>query len=131
MFKDYYFWFSQPASNLNKFDNLFSYIFLALAVLGLVLWAGRFFSKHPVIKKLIGRFAVWSFSFGIIGLLWFAFRYENTPIFGKRFWVGLVFLVGMVWLGFILKYFLLRFFKDKKEHDDFQVKSKYMPAGKH
>ncbi|HEV8601236.1 MAG TPA: hypothetical protein VGQ87_01405 [Patescibacteria group bacterium] len=130
MLKDYYFWFSQPSSILNNYDQLFGYIFLGLAVLGLALWGLAWVVKHPTVKTLLNRLAAWTFSTGISGLVWFAFRYENTPIFGKRFWAGLAFLVGIIWLGFILKYFFFRYFKDKKEYDDFQLKSKYMPSAK-
>ncbi|OGE81877.1 MAG: hypothetical protein A3H72_00075 [Candidatus Doudnabacteria bacterium RIFCSPLOWO2_02_FULL_48_8] len=130
MITDYFFWFAQPSTYLDKWDFIFGYFFAALFVIGLVLLIAKRFTKHEIVKKLLGRFASEELSMGLIGLIWFGLRYENTPIFGKRLWAGLIVLVMLVWAFFVFKYLLLRFRAEKKEYDDFQMKSKYLPGKK-
>ena len=127
MLNDYFFWFSQPSSILNNYDKLFFYLFAGMFALGLVLWLTAWLTKHPVLKKLTNKFRRLLIWVGIIGLIWFGFRYENTPIFSKRIWAALVLVMGLVWLGFVLKYFISKFGDEKSEFDSNLIKSKYLP----
>jgi hypothetical protein len=128
---EYFFWFAQPSSVLNTYDWVFGYIFAGLTALGIIVWlANKFLARHPVIKKLMGRYATAVFWIGLVGLLWFGLRYEAVPIFSKRVFAGGIMAIGLIWLGFVKWYFVSKFFREKREHDYNQVKSRYMPGKK-
>lgn len=127
---DYHFWFSQPSAFLDKLDLWFGWLFAVLTVLGVFLYLLTWANKHPIVHKLMVKFSVWFFSIGLLGLLWFLFRYENTPIFGKRFWAPLVLGLGLVWAVFPIKYVVTGFLIEKREHDGTVLKNKYLLPSK-
>lgn len=127
MLTDYYFWFAQPSSILNQYDWAFSYLFLGMLVASFLFWLVKvFLINHPVVKNLTSRFVNMLLWTGILGAVWFAFRYQNIPIFGKRAAAGAVMLVFIVWLAFILKFVFTKFSSEKREYDFNVVKSKYI-----
>jgi hypothetical protein len=127
MLTDYYFWFAQPSTILNSYDKVVGYVFAGLVVLAVLIWIfRRLLIKHPVVKKLINREANAIFWTGLLGVIWFGFRYEAVPIFSKRLWAGLIIIMGLIWLGFIKWYWLKRFKREKQEYDYNQVKNKYI-----
>ncbi len=130
MLKETYFWFLQPSSALNNFDWIFIYIFAGMFAAGILFLLGLLFVKHQVYSQALKRWQKMFMYLGLSGLIWAGFRYENTPIFAKRFWVGLIFLIGLVWLFYILKYTIFKLSKDKAEYENALVKSKYMPKAK-
>jgi hypothetical protein len=131
MLTDKYFWLAQPSSILNNYDWITGYVFAGLVALGLITWLVRkFFTSHPVGKKLLNKWANAFFWTGIIGVIWFGFRFEAVPIFSKRIWAAGVILLGLIWVGFVLWYFFRRFFAEKREYDYNTVKNKYIPGQK-
>ncbi|HYE22484.1 MAG TPA: hypothetical protein VD998_02745 [Verrucomicrobiae bacterium] len=127
MFKDYHFWFSQPSSILSDFDYAAGYLMAGFILAGVILWLFSFVIKHVVVKQALSRFRSWLLVAGISGLIWFAFRYENTPIFAKRAWLVGIAAIFLIWLGYILKYMFFKFAAEKSEYDNNLLKSKYMP----
>lgn len=104
-----------------------AYIFSGLVVVAILLWLVRKYAvKHPIVKKLLGKFATLAFWVGLLGLIWFGFRFEAVPIFSKRYWSALVLVGGLVWLGFVKWYWLRHFSREKSEYDYNQLKSKYI-----
>jgi hypothetical protein len=130
MLTDYFFWFSQPSSILNNYDKGAFYFFAGCLALGIALWATYFFVRHPIVKQALSRVRKMFFWLGVMGVIWFGFRYENTPIFSKRFWPGLIVVIGLVWLFFIVKYFITRFSKEKSQYGNDLIKNKYIPQTK-
>lgn len=129
MFNDYYFWFSQPSTILNSFDLVLGYVFAGLVVLSVIAWLlKKFYFSHPVVRKLVGRFGNAMLWTGLIGLVWFGFRYEAVPIFSRRMWAALIVLSGVIWIGFIKWYMFSKFRKEKQDFDYASVKSKYIPG---
>src|SRR3989344_8891102 len=111
------FWFIQPSFTLNQFDLIFGYLFAGLLTLGIIVRIAKIFIGHRVSKKLLMKFFYPAFVIGLIGIFWFGLRFENTPIFAKRFWVGTVILGGIVWFGFFLKYALFKYLVEYKEFE--------------
>lgn len=130
MWKETYFWFIQPTSYLINYDRFFGYFFAGLTVAGLILWVLAWYGKHPVVKKILNRVKNLFITIGVIGLIWFGFRYENTPIFAKRMWPGILGIIGLIWFGFVARYLIFDFAKEKREHDAELLKSKYLPKSK-
>lgn len=127
MFADWNFWIKQPPTSLDRGDMLLIYIFAGLFLAGIVLWIFARFQKHLVNRKITSRLSHLTLSIGLTGAFWLAFRYENTPVFSLRFWAGLAFLIGIIWLAFILKFVLFDWRSEKREFEKEQIKSKYLP----
>jgi hypothetical protein len=129
-FTDYYFWFAQPTTILEQADKLLFYVFAGMLVLAIILLIGKKISKNPINKNLLNKLWNLTISTSITGLFWFWVRYENTQIFGRRYWAGLTLVVALIWLGFILKYLVFSFRTQKIEYDKEMVKSKYLPKAR-
>lgn len=127
---DYFFWFAQPSSSLNVWDRIFVYLFGLSLVAGLIVWVVNKFSSNKIVKKLFRRIVYLTISLGIAGVIWFGFRYENTPIFAKRFWVLVIIVLFAVWKLWILRYLIFDFSKEKHEFDQEQIKNKYLSENK-
>jgi hypothetical protein len=123
----YYFWSTQPALDLNKYDLFFGYLFVGLLALAILLQIIRRFLRHPIAKKLSAKFQNLALTISIFGLVWFGFRYESTPVMARRLWAGLILLCGIIWLLFILKYLVFDFWREKNQYEREQVKNKYLP----
>lgn len=130
MLTDKYFWFSQPSLILNTYDKVFFLVFCGLFVLSLVLWGVKAMTANPVTKKMLGHWRSFAITIGAVGMLWFVFRYENTPVFAKRTWAAVIMLAGLVWIGFLFKYMFTNYRREKSEYSANQLKSKYMPKGR-
>lgn len=127
MLKDYFFWFSQPSSSLNSIDTTFGNIFLVLLILALLTYIAKRFVAHQVYLKLMLKLARMFLTIGLLGLFWYGFRYENVPIFGRRYWAGMVLIAALIWFGYIVKYLIMRFRSERDEYDKYLLNSKYLP----
>jgi hypothetical protein len=126
---DYFFWFIQPPTNLIQLDRIFIYVFLGFLVLAFVVRiAARFAVSNPITKKVLLKFWGLMFTVGFSGLIWGVMRYENTPIFARRYWAGLSFAIGIIWLLFIVKYLIFNYQSQKQDYQREEVKNKYLPA---
>jgi hypothetical protein len=123
----YYFWFTQPSTTLSPADKTLIYIFFGMLAVSIVFLFASKFTKHLIYRKLFKKFWHLIFWIAIGGVVWSALRYENTPIFAERYWAGLNFVIGIVWLIFILKYLVFNFRGEKSEYDHELIRSKYLP----
>lgn len=129
--KDRLFWFAQPGFALNSYDNYFLWGFVVLSGLGILIrLLSKFVMSHPVRRKLADKFANSLWISGLVGLLWYALRYENTPYFANRYWVAVIILVLVVRWFFILKYLFTGYTMEKASYDRMQQNSKYISAKK-
>ena len=127
-FLGYYFWFGQPSIILNQSDKLFGYIFAGLTALAIILRILARFSANPINRKLLMKFWHLGLTVGLGGLIWYAFRYENSQVLGMRFWAGTNIVAGIIWLLFILKYLIFNYLGEKKKYEREKLKSKYLPG---
>lgn len=123
---DYYYWFSQPLTILQRSDQILGLFFAVCMVLAVIFFVVAKFIQNPINKKLVYKLANLSLTEGLIGLLWFGLRYENTPIFALRYWAGIIMLGGLVWLVFIFKYLAFNFRTELAEHNREQINKRYL-----
>lgn len=129
-FFDYNLWFTQPSIVLSQPDLYLGYFFAACLIISIVLKLSGRLTKNQIKTKLMNKFFYLLLTTGLSGLVWFGFRYENTPIFAMRAWAGGVLLVGLIWFLYILKYLFFHFFAELKEYDHELIKNKYIPGPK-
>jgi hypothetical protein len=128
---DRFFWFSQPSTILSSSDKVLIYIALGLLVFGILIRITILLARpNAVDKKLLLK--IWQFGFwiGLSGIIWGALRYEGTPIFAQRYWAGLNYIIGILWLTLILKYLLFKYRQEKLEYNRELMKSKYLPKSR-
>jgi hypothetical protein len=130
MWKQAYFWFSQPTSFLLKEDNILVWFFAFLLAAGLVLKIIQVFSKHQVTRNLWRKLSNPPLWIGILGLFWFLLRYELAPIFSARGWTLLLTLIFLIWFGFSIKYLIFNFKSQKQELDRELLNRRYIPGAK-
>lgn len=130
MWKETLFWFSQPGLNLTSYDTNFFWAAVVSTIIGLILKILVKISKHPVVKKLINKFSNPFLTMGLVGLLWFGVRYENTPMLANRYWAGLIGLIFLMWLAYVFKYWFRKYGIEKREYDKQELNSRYIPGPK-
>jgi hypothetical protein len=128
MIFDYYFWFIQPSTVLSNADNIFGYLSLGLMIVAIMSRLLVSFSKNEINRKLFRKIWHLCLTIGLTGLIWFGLRFENTPIFAERFWVGLNFIIGGIWALFVLKYLVFNYHSEKSEYNREQIKNRYLPG---
>lgn len=126
-FTDYYFWFAAPSLNITAEDKFFMWLFAAITLVGIAGIVALYFNLDRIRDQVIRKFKDLMLTVGLFGLVWFGIRYENTPIFGNRYWAALILLIGLVWLGFYLKFALVDYKKIKVEAERETLKKKYLP----
>jgi uncharacterized membrane protein (DUF485 family) len=124
---DINFWIRVPSLNLASEDLILGYLFAGLTLVAISCWITRMFIRHKVTKKLLNKIFTVLFTTGLIGLIWFGLRFEATPIFSTRYWAALIFLIGLIWFGFVAKYYILHYRRERSEYDDEALKKKYLP----
>ncbi|GEM_PF-1962843 len=127
---DYYFWLTQPSSFLARADYLFAYFFVGCLALGIILGFSKKALHNQITAKVIARFYHLLLTIGFCGLLWFGFRFENTPIFALRYWPAIILLIGLIWALFILKYLVFNYRSEVKMYKQELLKNKYLPSSK-
>lgn len=112
---------------LSRSDLLFFWVSLIFLAAALVL-------KLLVVKKekgnpcyyLFGRLFHLFLTIGLLVLLWVGARFENIVWLSTHIVVISLFLIGLVWLGFIGKYFIKDFSKQKRFWEEEKLKQKYL-----
>ena len=127
---DKFFWFSQPSSVLNTFDNIAGYAAVGLLAAAILLCLFRWFAKDKFFKQVISKYYHLTLTTSILGLIWFAFRHENAQMFSNRYWIGLIFVSFVIWLAFAVKYHVVDYRRQVSGLQNQQLKEKYLPKKK-
>lgn len=113
--------------NFELWDKIFFWAALASAVAGLILALVLFFKKFdPVNQKLLSRIKNLALTFGILGLVWAAFRYEHAIYLEWRLWYVILAAVCAVWKFRILGYLVRNYRADLKNLENLAIKQKYL-----
>ncbi len=124
------FWFDIDLATLHRSDYLILYIGAALALVGIGLSIYRIMVKNQFLKKVAGRIAQIFITIGLLEVLWFGLRYENTRGLGTKFTAALIFLVGLIWLYWPVKYIITRYKTDMAEAERKVMRDKYLNYNK-
>jgi len=113
--------------------NKSTFIMLAGFFVGFVVIATIFFllakknKKDYLLKKSYNNFAANFLTIGILGIIYAWFAYINVHAFSSRSFFILLMLVFLVWLGFILRFHLVKIPKVKKHREQKKDFEKYLP----
>jgi hypothetical protein len=102
---------------------IFCYVFYAISKLGekkLIVKRGFIMAKF---LAKVGNFLL---SLAVSFTFIFFFRYEAIPYLGGRFWVLIWVIVGIAWLVYLIRYYLVVIPMQKKDLGDKQRLKKYL-----
>lgn len=119
------YWFALIPGSLEQKGKIFflvlSFLFLLGAVITLI-----YRRRTKLFKRTLSR--LYSFFAGnlVVTLVFFFFRYEVVPFLSARFWLGIWFIIMIVWFYFIMK--STKGLSQKKEQFKLmKEKEKYIP----
>jgi len=116
-----------------ELSSLFEKYFLVVTIIAwLTYLVSKFFEKRlssrrdyikaRFLQKIATFCATMAATFSFI----FFFRYEAIPVLGGRFWVMIWGVVGIIWLGYLIKYYVVNITQQKMELEEKQRKDKYL-----
>ena len=119
--------FSALLPSLSRSDIIFFWLSVVFIAFGLI---AQFFALRSPIgsprKVLCSRLFNMFFWIGLLVLLWFGGRFENIPLISRHIVVLGFLMIGLVWFGFIFRFYFLRYRSAQKRWDQEQIKLKYI-----
>ncbi len=82
--------------------------------------------KNEFLKKVASRIATIFTTIGILEIVWYGLRYENTVFLGTKFVAATILLIGLVWLYFPLRYLVTRYKTDMADAERKVQREKYI-----
>jgi len=119
------YWFALIPGPLGQSGKIFFITLSLLLLLGAII-SLVYRRKTSLFKRTLSR--LYSFFAGnlIVALIFFFFRYEVVPFLSARFWLGIWFIIMVIWLYFIMKS-TKGLSQKKKEFKLKKEKEKYIP----
>lgn len=121
------YWFYQPFVAREWSLWVFVGGFLLLVVAGLVFKIVVYHKEDKTTRELLRRFGNFCFIMGFLGLLWMFFRQERVAFLAWRFWLLVWILIFVWWLSGIARYAIKRVPEIRKEQEERNRISKYLP----
>ncbi len=112
--------------NLRLSDKLFFWIAATLVLIAVAKFIYKMGVRDQLTKSLLIRWFWLCLTIGLLGLIWSAFRYEAVVSLSARIIVILIYLGGLVWAGYVIKYWCGTYRRLRKEQNEQQLKQKYM-----
>lgn len=119
------FLFELPLS-LTRADRALFVFFAAVLLVAITSYFLSRTVKNNVSARLARRFFGGGLGFAVVGAIWASMRYLSIPYLGTRFVASLILLSGLLWLGFVLKYVILKYGAEMRQWEHEQVKSRYL-----
>lgn len=111
---------------LDGTDTAFAIVAAVLIAVAIAIRVYMYFEKHIVRHQLLARLWYMCLTIGLLGAVWYGARYQLVGWFGTHLAFILLILMGVVWSGYILKYYLRSYKKERSHWDHRQIKDKYL-----
>ena len=118
--------FAAPFQLPSHTDHLIYYFGLALVVVGLVLLFIRRSRSADLSKNLLSRWSNLAFYIGLALVIWYLLRYELVALLSTHIVMVVIFVAGIVWLIFLLKYQCGNYRAAQAKLEQEKLKQKYM-----
>jgi len=120
------FWFSVPTLALTSADKALFYFFCALTGVGIVAWVFMYYNEIKGYDLIARKIRSLGLYVGLFGIFWSWLRYENIQIFANRYWAGFLILLGLFWVGRIIKFGFVDYKKICAAEQQQALKEKYL-----
>lgn len=118
--------FGAPLPGFQWSDNLFLAISAVLFFVGIALVLFKHATHNRLKKHLIARWYTWALTIGTLGLLWAGLRYQLVQVLSVRFVIILIFIGAVIWKGYLVKYTLTDYRKQREQAKYEEQRRKYM-----
>ncbi len=118
--------FGPTIPGFSRSDHYFLNISVILIAIGILLMLLTYFVSHPVQKKFVHRLTDLALTIGILSLLWTGLRYELVQYLSMHFLVLLVYLIGAIWFGFIVRLWFKNYRAEHNAYEREKLRQKYM-----
>lgn len=110
------------------FETAFFLLFSLMTIVGAVV---RIVARHRVddrhLLRTFGKIGKMLIVMGLLGMIWFAFTFEETYFLGARFWF-LMWGAGLIaWITTIVRYVRHTIPAEKEAHKHREEFNKYLP----
>lgn len=123
-------WIFNPYSSFNyKMDLIWAGIFCLIILLGICLWflLNSMSKKQAAYLNLRVRYFTYCLTIGIIGLVLVFFHFEGIAYLAMPFWLIILTIIAMVWLGWLLSYTFIQIPQQIIQCRQKQEFEKYLP----
>lgn len=118
--------FGYAYSGLTRSDKIYFAAGLILLALGIFSFIYKLASKNRHKREYMQRWVNMFLTIGILVVIWFGLRYELIQGLSARIVVLFIYLWGLVWAIFILRYHLKKYRPAMNEYIKDQQRKKYM-----
>jgi hypothetical protein len=115
---------------LHRSDYWILYAGAAVAAIGIGLMVYRLMVKNLFLKKVSRQIGNIFITIGLMEVIWFGLRYENTNALGTKFTAILIALAGLVWMYWPVKYLVTRYKTDMEAAERQVMRDKYLNYNK-
>jgi hypothetical protein len=112
---------------IENIDKMFGVAGAVMVILAAIFKMAAVFAPTPVDKRVRNRFFSMFLTIGLLELIWYGLRYQNVTVLGSHFTAMLIFAIGLVWLGFIIKDIWNNYKSEKQNWEKEQVRQRYLP----
>ena len=118
--------FGPYAIAMSRSEKMFFGISVLLLVLSAILYVAKHTSKDKLRSGLLSLWFHVTFWIGLFSLLWAGLRYETVEYLSANIIDVAIFVIGIVWALFILKYEFTTYRRARALYDKELEKKKYM-----
>jgi hypothetical protein len=119
--------------NPGDLSDAFEKMFLVVLIICYGFYAASKIGERQLIKrrdfidaKFLSKIANFLLTMAVSFTFIFFFRYEAIPYLGGRFWILIWALGGIIWLGFLIRYFVAQIPAQKKGLEEKRKLKKYL-----
>lgn len=120
------FWFDLAFAGLTRFDKAVLILSALLVVVSVALAIFRRGIKNKFLKRYMRSWTSMLATIGIFGLIWAALRYEEIQVFSTRFAVLILYIIGLIWGVYLVRYYFKKYRLEVMEYIKEQERKKYM-----
>lgn len=124
------FWLDvNPGDLSDSFEKMFlvvlivCYVFFAASKIGEKKLISR---RDFIMAKYLSKVASFLLTMAVVFTFIFFFRYEAIPYLGGRFWVLVWVIMGLAWVIYLVRYYLVEIARQKQEQEKKNKLRKYL-----
>lgn len=126
-FNPSHFFSLRPAAMQNRAVIILAVTFGLFVIFGIISYFKKNQAKNGLWTQAWQRLFHLFLTLGILGLVYVFFAAQGVTLLAARFWLLIIFLITLVWLGFVAKYMFFDIPKKQKTLEKKQNFDKYIP----
>lgn len=125
-FFSYNYWFVYQTTPFSRSDKYFFAGSIILFFAAFFLQIISAYGKNFLRRDFIRRWAILCWTIGIFALIWSGLRQQLIRTLSARIVVACIYLAGLVWAVWLVRYYFKTYKAQKAEYEKEQLKRKYL-----